>query len=300
MKADLYTRVTDQIVASLEKGVRPWHRPWSMGEPTGQIVRPLRGNGVPYRGINVLMLWGAAIDNGFTGSTWMTFKQALELGGCVRKGEKGSTVVYAGSFTRTDTDRTTGETTGEDSEQTIPFLKGYTVFNVDQIDGLPERFRTPAPVLPDRIARIERVEAFAAATGAIIRHGGNKAFYNYGADFVQMLPLQVFRDAEAYYGILTHELTHWSGHASRLDRTFGKRFADKAYAFEELVAELGAAFLSADLDLTPEPRPDHADYLGHWLEVMKADKRAIFTAASHAQRAADFLSGRTEAQQVAA
>ena len=291
MKADLYTRVTDQIIASLERGVRPWQRPWSNGTADGRNVRPLRGNGVPYRGINVLMLWGAALDHGFTGSTWLTFKQALELGGYVRKGEKGSTVVYAGSLTRTETD----EATGEDNEQRIPFLKGYTVFNADQIDGLLDSYRTPVPALPDRIDRIGCVEAFTAATGAVVRHGGNKAFYSPAGDFVQMPSLQAFRDAESYYGTLTHELTHWTGHTSRLARTFGKRFADKAYAFEELVAELGAAFVSADLNLRPEPRPDHADYLGHWLDVMKADKRAIFTAASHAQRAADFLMGKPAA-----
>lgn len=299
MKADLYTRVTNQIVASLEQGVRPWLKPWGSGTADARVVRPLRGNGVPYRGINVLMLWGAALDHGFTGSTWLTFKQALELGGCVRKGEKGSTVVYAGSLTRTSPNET-GEATGEDSEQRIPFLKGYTVFNVDQIDGLPDSYRTPAPVLPDHITRIERVEAFTAATGVIVRHGGNRAFYSPSSDVVQMPPLQAFNSAASYYSTLTHELTHWTGHVSRLDRTFGKRFADKAYAFEELVAELGAAFLSADLDLTPEILPGHADYIGHWLDVMKADKRAIFTAASHAQRAADFLSGQPAAQDQAA
>ncbi|TXM96395.1 DUF1738 domain-containing protein [Methylobacterium sp. WL64] len=290
MKADLYTKVTDQIVASLEAGVKPWHKPWSSGQTiSGPIRLPLRGNGVPYRGINILMLWGAATDNGYASATWMTFKQAIELGACVRKGEKGTTVVYAGAINRTGTD----EATGEDTEQRIPFLKGYSVFNVEQIDGLPDSYRTPAPALPAGIERIERAEAFAAATGATIRHGGNRAFYVPGADMVQMPPLQAFRDAESYYATLTHELTHWTGHERRLARTFGKRFADQAYAFEELVAELGAAFVMAGLDLTPEPRADHADYLAHWLGILKADKRAIFTAASHAQRAADFLTGQT-------
>ena len=297
MKADLYNRVTNQIVASLESGVRPWMKPWSSRPAGSGVVLPLRCNGIPYRGINILMLWGAAIDNGFTAANWLTFKQALELGGCVRKGEKGSLVVYASSFSRSETD----EATGEENERDIPFLKGYTVFNADQIDGLPDSFRTPAPPLPAGIERSERAEQFAAATGAAIRHGGDKAFYNYGADFVQMPPLQAFRDAESYYSTLTHELTHWTGHAQRLARSFGKRFGDKAYGFEELIAELGAAFLSASLDLTPEPRPDHADYIGHWLAVLKADNRAIFTAASHAQRAADFLiSFQTPAMRTAA
>jgi len=285
MKADLYDRVTAQIVASLEKGVKPWMKPWSARQAEARVMLPLRGNGIPYRGINVLMLWGAAIEGGFASSSWLTFKQALEQGGCVRKGEKGSLVVYASSFSRGETD----EATGEESERNIPFLKSYTVFNADQIDDLPDSYRTPAPPLPGGMARIERAEAFTAATGATIRHGGNRACYNIAADFVQMPPLEAFRDVESYYGTLTHELTHWTGHEARLARTFGKRFGDKAYGFEELVAELGAAFVCADLDLTPEVRAEHADYIGHWLDVLKADKRAIFTAASHAQRAADFL-----------
>ncbi len=149
MKADLYERVTDQIVASLEKGVRPWVKPWSASQPAGQFVLPLRGNGVPYRGINILMLWGAALDHGFTAPNWLTFKQALALGACVRKGEKGSLVVYASSFNRSETD----EATGEENERNIPFLKGYTVFNADQVDGLPDSYRTPAPALPAGIER---------------------------------------------------------------------------------------------------------------------------------------------------
>ena len=297
MKADLYSKITDQIVASLEKGVKPWHKPWSANTTGGgQIVRPLRANGIPYRGINVLMLWGAATDHGYQSSTWMTYKQAAELKAQVRKGEKSTTVVYAGSINRSETDATTGE----ESDRNIPFLKGYYVFNADQIDGLPDSYRVPSPALPSGIERIEHADAFAMATGATIRHGGNRAFYNYGSDSVQMPPLQAFESAESYYSTLIHELTHWTGHASRLGRSFGKRFGDKAYAFEELVAELGAAFMSADLNLTPETRDDHAEYLGYWLDVLKGDKRAIFTAASHAQRAADFLTAQPAAIEVAA
>ena len=284
MRVDVYQRVTDQIVAALEQGVRPWQKPWNAAATVGRIVRPLRGNGVPYRGINVLMLWGAAADNGFQSPTWLTYKQAAELGGQVRKGEKGSLVVFASSMTRSET----GDT-GEESERNIPFLKSYTVFNADQIDGLPERYRAAPLPLPTGIERNFLAEQFVAATGAMVQHGGNRAFYNTGTDAVHMPPLEAFRDAASYYGVLAHELTHWTGHPSRLDRQFGKRFADRAYAFEELVAELGSAFLSADLVLTPEPRADHADYLGHWLGILKADKRAIFTAASQAQLAADFL-----------
>ena len=171
MKTDLYERVTAQIVASLEQGVRPWLKPWNAEHAAGRITRPLRGNGVPYQGINVLMLWGASVERGYAAPIWMTFKQALELGGCVRKGERGSLVVYASTFTRTETD---GES-GEESERDIPFLKGYTVFNVEQIDGLPAHFTAPAAPQLDPVQRIERAERFFAATGATVRHGGNQA-----------------------------------------------------------------------------------------------------------------------------
>ena len=294
MKTDLYERVTAQIVASLEQGVRPWLKPWNAEHAAGRITRPLRGNGVPYQGINVLMLWGASVERGYAAPIWMTFKQALELGGCVRKGERGSLVVYASTFSRTETD---GET-GEESERDIPFLKGYTVFNVEQIDGLPAHFTAPAAPQLDPVQRIAHAERFFAATGATVRHGGNQAFYSVTSDAVQMPFFETFRDAESYYATLGHEIVHLTRHPSRLDRSFGrKRFGDEGYAMEELVGELGAAFLSADLGLTPEPREDHAAYLGHWLTVLKNDKRAIFTAASHAQRAADFLCGFSAASQ---
>jgi antirestriction protein ArdC len=298
MNSDIYQRVTAQIVASLEQGVRPWLKPWNAEHAAGRITRPLRGNGVPYQGINVLMLWGAAVERGYAAPIWMTFKQALELGGCVRKGEKGSQVVYASTFSRTETD---GDS-GEESERDIPFLKGYTVFNVEQIDGLPAHFTAPAEPRLDPVQRIAQAEGFFSATGATVRHGGNQAYYSVASDLVQMPFFETFRDAESYYATLAHELTHWTRHPSRLDRSFGrKRFGDEGYAMEELVAELGAAFLSADLGLTPEPREDHAAYIGNWLNVLKKDKRAIFTATSHAQRAADFIAAfAAPAQQEAA
>jgi antirestriction protein ArdC len=289
MKQDVYQRITDKIIAELEKGVRPWQQPWNANHMDGRIVRPLRANGIPYRGINVLMLWSEALDKGFTAPVWMTFKQALELNAHVRKGEKGSLVVYASKITRSETDADTGQ----DSERDIPFLKSYTVFNAQQIEGLPEQYYAkPEPILTETSSRIAHAEAFVAATKASIAHGGAKAFYAPGPDRIQMPPFESFLDALSYYGTLIHELTHWTKHKTRLDREFGrKRFGDEGYAMEELVAELGAAFLCADLDLTPEPRADHASYIANWLKVLKDDKRAIFTAASHAQRAADFLHG---------
>jgi len=288
MKQDIYERITNRIVAELEQGVRPWLKPWSAEHAAGRITRPLRFNGVPYQGINVLMLWGEAVAKGYSAPIWMTFKQSLELGGHVRKGEKGSLVVYADRICRTETNADTGE----DVDREIPFLKGYTVFCVDQIEGLPERFYARAEPRLDPVQRIEKADSFFAATGADIRHGGNQAYYSVSRDHVQMPPFEAFRDAESYYATLAHECTHWTRHAKRLEREFGrKRWGDEGYAMEELVAELGSAFLSADLDLTPEPRADHAAYIASWLKVLKGDKRAIFTAASHAQRATDFLNG---------
>ncbi len=288
MRTDVYQRITDKIVSQLEQGVRPWMQPWSAAHTEGRIVRPRRFNGQPYNGINVLMLWSAADEKGYASPVWMTFKQALEFNAHVRKGETGSLVVYADKITRTETDATTGE----EAERAIPFMKGYTVFNVEQIDGLPDHFYAKPEPKGEPVQRIERAESFFAATGADIRHGGARAYYSISTNHVQLPPFESFRDPESYYATLAHEATHWTRHPSRLDREFGrKRWGDEGYAMEELVAELGSAFLSADLDLTPETREDHAAYIASWITVLKNDKRAIFTAASHAQRAVDFLHG---------
>jgi antirestriction protein ArdC len=286
-RADVYSRVTDRIVAELEQGVRPWLNPWNAEHASGRITRPLRGNGQSYKGINVLMLWSEAMEKGFASPFWMTYRQAQELNAQVRKGEHGSLVVYADRIHKTGTDDN-----GDEVEREIPFIKGYTVFNCEQIEGLPEHFYArPSPPLPAP-ERIAGAEQFAANTGIEIRHGGNRAFYAIEPDRVQLPPFESFTDAESYYGTLLHELTHATRHPSRLAREFGrKRWGDEGYAAEELVAELGAAFLCADLAITPEPRADHASYIADWLQVLKNDKRAIFTAAAHAQRAADFLHG---------
>jgi antirestriction protein ArdC len=293
-RADIYERVTARIVESLEAGTRPWLKPWSSPTDDRLPALPLRANGTPYRGVNILLLWGAAIDGGYRSNVWMTYKQAEEKGAHVRKGERGSLVVYADRYTKHETDDR-----GEETEREIAFLKGYTVFNVEQIEGLPAELTTPpAPIDDSRTPElIEEAEAFIARTGATVRHGGGRAFYSTASDHIQMPPPQAFKDAESYTATKAHELVHWTGHASRNAREFGKRFGDRAYAFEELVAELGAAFLCADLGITPEPREDHASYLAHWLKVLKEDKRAIFTAASHAQKAADFLHGLQEVKQ---
>jgi antirestriction protein ArdC len=284
-RPDLYSRVTNAIIADLENGVRPWTKPWSAEHLAGKISRPLRSTGEPYSGINVILLWAEAVARGYTAPIWITFRQALALGGHVRKGEHGSTVVYANRITRTES----GDD-GQDFERQIPFLKAYTVFNVDQVEGLPAHFHAvPEPTL-DIAQRIDHADAFFTATGADIRHGGSQAYYALQPDHVQMPPFECFQDPEGYYATLAHECTHWTRHPTRLDRDFGrKRWGDDGYAREELVAELGAAFLCADLGLELQPRPDHASYIASWLEVLKDDRRFIFTAAAHAQRAADFL-----------
>jgi antirestriction protein ArdC len=286
MKEDIYDRITNRIISSLEAGTRPWLKPWNAEHAAGRITRPLRHNGQPYSGINVFMLWMEAEAAGYTAPIWMTFRQARELGGHVRKGEKGALVVYANAITKTEE-----LDDGTEEERKIPYMKGYTVFNVEQIDELPAHYYAKAaqPSL-DPAERIAPVEAFLAETGAAVSHGGNQAFYMPSQDRIQMPPFEFFRDPESYYATLLHETVHWTKHPKRLDREFGrKRWGDEGYAMEELVAEIGAAFLSADLGITPDIREDHASYIASWLKVLKNDKRAIFTASGHAQRAASFL-----------
>ncbi|MCX7422663.1 MAG: zincin-like metallopeptidase domain-containing protein [Planctomycetia bacterium] len=284
-RTDIYTRVTSKIVEDLERGVRPWMKPWNAEFAGGRITRPLRHNGQAYKGINVLMLWASAEEQGLSCPYWLTFNQARELGGHVRKGEHGSPVVFASTFKKKDeTDD------GQEVESEIPFLKQYQVFNAEQCDGLPAHFTAPAEPPKETLQRIEQADAFFANTKADIRYGGNRAYYQITTDFVRMPPFETFRDAESHAATLAHELTHWTRHASRLNRELGRKvWGDQGYAAEELVAELGSAFLCADLSITPEVRDDHASYIDSWLKVLKQDKRAIFTAASHATKAVDFL-----------
>ncbi len=287
LRSDLFTRVTNRIIADLERGVRPWIKPWSVSHARGRITKPMRHNGEPYAGINILLLWSEAVSRGFANATWMTFRQALALGAHVRKGETGSTVVYANRITRID-----ANADGIEVEREIAFLKTYSVFNVEQIDGLPEAYYLPVPQIIDPEQRIVHAETFFSNCRADIRFGGTHAYYAIHADYVQLPPFETFKDTQSYYATLSHEMTHWTRHSSRLDRDLGrKQWGDEGYAREELVAELGAAFLCADLGLYLEPREDHASYIASWLEVLKEDRRFIFTAAAHAQRAADYLYG---------
>lgn len=286
-RTDVYTRVTNRIVEELEAGHRPWLKPWNAEHAAGRITRPLRHEGTPYKGINILMLWASAELQGFVSPFWLSYRQAQELGGHVKKGEHGSAVVYANTFKKTEQAED-----GSETEQEIAYLKEYTVFCADQCEGLPAQFYQMAEQPIETLERIERAEAFFANTKADIRYGGNRAYYAIEADYVRMPPFETFRDAESHAATLAHELTHWTRHASRLARDLGrKRWGDEGYAMEELVAELGSAFLCADLQITPEVRDDHAAYIASWLKVLKDDKRAIFSAASLASHAADYLHG---------
>jgi antirestriction protein ArdC len=284
-RPDLYTRITNTIIADLEAGVRPWTKPWSAEHLAGRITRPLRSTGEPYNGVNVILLWSEACARGFAAPIWITFRQALALGGHVRKGEHGATVVYANTLVR--------EEAGDDGqtvERQLPFLKAYSVFNVEQVERLPAHFYALAEPALDQAERIAHAEAFFAKTCADIQEGGAQAYYAIEPDHVRIPPFACFSGPEAYYATLAHECTHWTRHPSRLDRDLGrKRWGDEGYAREELVAELGAAFLCADLGIALEPRADHAAYIDGWLSVLKSDRRFIFQAAAYAQRACDYL-----------
>jgi len=289
VKTEVYQQVTNRIVAMLEAGTKPWQKSWQAGPAgfaTGAMQRPLRANGTPYRGMNVINLWVAAQMRGLNSRHWLTYKGAQEIGAQVRKGARSELAFYVGQATKA-ADNEGGE------DRTFNFLKCYHVFNADEIDGLPARFAPiapvdlPAPVCPH--ARNQVVDAFFLDAGLTLSHGGDRAFYQPSIDAVRMPELARFDSAESYYATLAHEAIHWTGHESRCARVMGKRFGDNGYAMEELVAELGAAFLCADLGISDVPRADHADYLAGWLSVLKTDCKAIFTAASAADRGASFL-----------
>lgn len=273
----IYSKVTESIVASLEQGARPWSSRWSS-------MRPVRHDGTPYNGINVVMLWSAAAQAGYANPRWMTYKQAQALGGQVRGGEHGSLVVYADRAVRKETDAD-----GNESEHAFSFLKSYTVFNVEQIDRLPERFALNSDVPRHLTERLESAQRFFVNTGAKVVHEGDRAYYRPADDSIHLPHPIAFRDAEAYISTKAHEFIHWTGSKSRLDRNLSGRFGDHAYALEELTAELGAAFLCAELGVSSEPREDHASYLQSWIGALKADARAIFTVASLSQKACEYL-----------
>ena len=282
-RADIYQRITDRIADAIEAGAGKWQMPWHAGADGTSSGLPVNAvTGKPYRGVNVIVLWATAQAETYPSPVWATYRQWAELGAQVRKGERASPVVFWNINGNDQDDTDEGE---QDGRRSRVFARGYSVFNAAQVDG----YVTPALPVLSAAERIDHAEAFFAAIGADIRHGGARACYVPSLDQIRMPPFEAFRDPVAYYATLAHEATHLTGHSSRCDRDLRGRFGDGAYAAEELVAELGAAFVCADLALAPEPRPDHAAYAASWLKVLRGDKRAIFTAAAKAQQATDWM-----------
>lgn len=293
VRRDIHAEVTASIIAAIEANPGAPQVPWL------QSTRPLhlprnaltRSN---YNGINVLQLWATGLLQGYEHQIWASYRQWSQLDAQVRRGERGTAVAF---YRQYDVEPKADD---PDDDGNRRVLKTSMVFNIQQVTGYaPPASPAPRPVDVDPWQPLEPVEDLIATTGADIRHGGDQAYFHRTQDFIQMPERTSFigtensTPLEAYYSVLFHELTHWTGASSRLNRTFGQRFGDQAYAAEELVAELGAAFLSAELKITPTPRDDHAQYLGHWLNLLKSDKRAIFVAAAKASEATRYLTNGT-------
>lgn len=289
-RLDVHQAITDRIVQSIEDGgAGTFRMPWNQAGATGLPTNIASGK--HYNGINILALWVASLSLGYTRPIWGTYRQWQDKGAQVRKGERASLVVFYKTFT-VDSE---GDTEQENGTAERMFARASYVFNADQVEGFTPT--DPLPALP-RFEPMEAAERFAQRAGAVIREGGSMACYSPSDDIIRMPDRIRFNGTstmtagEAYYATLMHELTHWTGAESRCARDLKNRFGSEAYAMEELVAELGAAFLCADLGVTPEPRDDHAQYIANWLKVLKQDKKAIFTAASRAQAAVNFLNER--------
>jgi antirestriction protein ArdC len=284
-RTSLYAEITDKIIAELEAGRVPWVQPWGTAAAKAPLAMPKNATTQRrYSGVNVLILWGAVIERGFVGQSWLTFRQALSLGGNVRKGEHGTTVVYADRFTPED-ERRRAERDG-DEPGVIPFLKRFTVFNTDQCENLPDGLVTAPPPVPEGLI-LPQAEALIDATAADFRIGGDRAFYSPTNDYIQVPRPDAYFEPINWHRTALHELGHWVGHPSRLARDLSGVFGSALYAKEELVAEMTSAFVCASLGIVPTVR--HADYLGSWLEVLREDDRAIVRAASAASKAADYL-----------
>jgi antirestriction protein ArdC len=286
-RVDLYQEVTSRIIAELEAGRFPWVQPWNSGGVVAPGMPRNALTGRAYSGINVLILWATVIERGYPSQSWLTFKQALDAGGSVRKGEKGTTVVYADRFTP-EAEKVRAQERGDDARQ-VAFLKRFTVFNVAQCDGLRDGLAADPAPLPDDCV-VPLAEDVIAASGIAFQIGGSRAFYAPGPDLVVVPPQSAFFEPINFYRTALHEMTHATGHATRLSRDLKNAFGSEGYAREELVAELGSAFLCAALGIVPTVR--HADYLASWLDVLHGDTRAIFRAASAASKAADWLLAR--------
>jgi len=265
-RTSLYDEITAKIISELAAGRIPWVQPWGTDAARAPLAMPRNASTQRgYSGINVLILWGSVIEHGYSGQSWLTFRQALGLGGNVRKGERGTTVVYADRFTPED-ERQRAAATGEEANA-ISFLKRFTVFNTDQCDGLPEDVTTVAPPPPPGLIE-PQVEALIRATGIDFRIGGNRAFYSPSHDFVQVPPPQAYFEPINWHRTALHELGHASGAPHRLNRDLTGSFGSKKYSFEEIIAEISAAYCCASLGIAPTVR--HADYIGSWLKKWRA------------------------------
>ncbi len=281
-RKDIYEQITNQIVEALEN-CTAWERPWHTPEMVNVIPKNAK-TGQHYRGINVLALWAKAQNRGYLNGLWATFQQWKELGATVKKGEKSCAVVFWSTIEKDKREEASSKEISDSEEaEKVLFARTYHVFNVSQVDGYQEE--KPEPLAD---GRIQNAELFFSRLEITVQQA-TKAFYNSRQDSIYMPPFANFFSKEGYYATLAHEVTHWTGHESRLNRDLKNRFGSEAYAMEELIAELGAAFLCAELQIASDPREDHAAYIQSWLKVLKADKRAVFTAASKAQQAADWL-----------
>jgi antirestriction protein ArdC len=281
-KQDVYARVTSQIVNAIEQGVSNWRMPWhTSGKFAFSPVNVTSKK--PCRGINTVCLWAAAQAKGYERGEWGTYQQWQERGAQVRKGEKATTVVFW-KFANSSTETDDGDDTPKSGSRLL-FTRGYSVFNAAQVDGYTPKAVADTPIEQ----RIDSAEQFFSRINARVVHQGNRAFYSPDTDSITLPPFSAFFTPTDYYSTRGHETGHWTSKEGRCNRELGKRFGDNAYSVEELIAELTAAFVCAHLGLSSEPRPDHAQYIASWLRVLKADKRAIFTAASKAQHAADFM-----------
>jgi antirestriction protein ArdC len=287
-KRDVYARVTDQIVTAIENGVGSWRMPW---HTSGRFAfSPINiASKKPYRGINTVCLWAAAQAKAYERGEWATYQQWQDRGAQVRKGEKATTVVFwKFAHNAAETEDGDGDTTRSGSR--LLFTKGYSVFNAAQVDG----YTPAADATAGLEERIDGAETFFYDLDARVVHQGNRAFYAPDTDVITLPPFAAFNTPVDYYSTRAHETAHWTSKPWRCNRELGKRFGDAAYSMEELVAELSAAFVCSHLGLSTEPREDHAQYIASWLKVLKADTRAIFTAASKAQHACDWLLARVE------
>ena len=277
-KMDIHQQITDQILAAMEQARSTGRRLWD-----SQPSLPLNlTTGKPYQGINTLILWAAGLRRSYASPYWLTYKQAADMGGQVRKGEASELCVF---YKPWESVETTGQ--GETEITKGAVLKSFRVFNLDQIDGI----KAPAKEERPAFAAIEDAERILTASPAVIHIGGSQAFYRPGTDTIHLPERERFTSPEAFYSVAMHEICHSTGHGSRLDRDFSGRFGTEAYAFEELIAELGSAFLNADLGILNATLPDHADYLSNWIAILKGDKKAILTAAAQASKAHGFIKG---------